>query len=255
MNNWNENNSVSIITPAYNCATYIHETIESVLYQTYTYWEMIIVDDYSSDDTVNIIKKYQEQDKRIHLIQLQQNQGVAFARNTGIKYSRGRYIAFLDSDDIWLYNKIERQLEFMKNNNVAFSYTQYRQFMKNPEQCGKIINVPKVVDYKSLLKGNVIGCLTVMIDRQVIPDFSMPKERHEDYITWLSILKQGHNAYGLNEDLARYRISANSISANKKRSALWTWNIYRNIENLSILESLYYFSHYLASAMIKHYLK
>ena len=255
MNNQYEyNNLVSIITPAYNCAYTIAETIESVLGQSYDCWEMIIVDDCSTDATVAVVQKYQEQDSRIRLIQLEKNQGVANARNIGMQRAQGRYLAFLDSDDIWLKDKLTEQILFMKENDIAFSYTQYRQFRENVENCKKLIDIIEVVNYKELLKRNIIGCLTVVLDREKIPVFHMPKERHEDYIVWLSILKQGYKAYGLKQDLARYRISNASVSGDKQKSALWTWNIYRNIEKLSLIKSLYYFSYYFIYALKKHYL-
>lgn len=245
---------VSVITPAFNAGASIAHTIESVIKQTYPYWEMLIVDDASSDNTASIVKEYQQQDKRIRLIQLAKNQGIANARNTGMSNAKGRYIAFLDSDDIWLEQKLKKQIIFMEQHDIGFSFTQYRQFVENIDDCKGIIEIPNVIDYKTLLKGNVIGCLTVMIDRKIIPPFYMIKEKHEDFIFWLSILKQGFKAYGLQEDLARYRRSVTSVSGNKKKSAVWTWRIYRNIENLSLIESLYYFVQYCIRGFAKHYL-
>lgn len=242
---------VSIITPAYNAAGLIAETIDSVLQQTYQNWEMIIVDDCSIDDTIFIVKGYQERDSRIRLIELKDNTGVAHARNVGIESSCGRYLAFLDSDDIWLENKLEEQLYFMKSNKIAFSFTQYRQFNNEIAECKKIIDIPEVVNYKMLLRGNVIGCLTVMLDKEMIPTFKMIRERHEDYIAWLEILKQGYQAYGIRKDLARYRISSASISANKKKSVFWTWNVYYKVEKLSFFESMYYLVYYLLNAVKK----
>lgn len=253
LNKYEYNKLISIVTPAYNTGSLIRETIDSVLAQTYPYWEMIIIDDASSDETCEIIRTYQKNDERIHLIHLEKNQGVANSRNIGLQEAKGRYIAFLDSDDIWLEQKLERQLMFMKNKDIGFSFTQYRQFKESIQQYRKAVDIPQEVDYCSLLKSNVIGCLTVMIDREKIQGFYMIKQRHEDYIAWLSILKKGFKAYGLQEDLARYRISNNSISANKKRSALWTWNIYRNIEQLPVSKSIYYFVHYFIQAIKKHY--
>ncbi|MBU2699044.1 glycosyltransferase involved in cell wall biosynthesis [Sporomusaceae bacterium BoRhaA] len=245
-------NIVSIITPAYNSANCISATIESVLRQTYIKWEMIIVDDCSDDYTIDVVRTYERLDDRIKLIRLDKNQGVANARNIGMKCSKGRYIAFLDSDDIWLEKKLECQLAFMKERNIGFSFTQYCQFVDDVKKSKQIIHVPDRVQYRDLLKGNVIGCLTVIIDRQKIPPFNMRKEYHEDYIAWLEILKQGFAAYGYNEDLARYRISSSSVSSNKKKSASWTWNIYRNIEKLSIIESIYYFLWYVLRGISKH---
>lgn len=252
-NNIYINDLVSIITPAYNCDQYIAETIHSVLNQTYSQWEMIIVDDASTDNTVKILESYIMKDDRIKVISLKGNQGVANARNVGMRNARGRYLAFLDSDDIWNENKLERQLQFMQFNDIAFSFSQYHQFVDEVSNLKKFVNAPKVIGYKDLLKGNCIGCLTVILDRAKIPKFVMTKDRHEDYIAWLGILKQGFYAYGLQEDLARYRVSSCSLSGNKIKSALWTWKIYRRIEKKSIITSIYYFICYIMNALRKHY--
>lgn len=244
---------VSIITPAYNSGKYISQTIESVLRQTYFLWELIIVDDFSEDNTTELVREYQQKDHRIKLIELESNGGVANARNVGMQNAKGRYLAFLDSDDLWLDQKLERQLAFMKSQDIAFSFTQYRQFVGDIEHSRKLNDIPKELDYKGLLKGNSIACLTVIIDHQQIRNINMSKVKNEDYILWLSILKRGFKGYGLNEDLARYRISNNSISGNKKRSSVWTWKIYRDIEGLSLIRSLYCFSFYVIRGILKHY--
>lgn len=249
-----ENNMVSIITPAYNCEKYISNTITSVINQTYSCWEMIIINDFSTDETKKIISTYAMQDIRIKLVNLKCNSGVAEARNVGILLAKGRYIAFLDSDDLWLPTKLQKQLSFMQEKKAAFSYAQYRQFVENVNKPSDLIDVCEEISYDDLLKGNIIGCLTVMIDREYIHQIVMPNQRHEDYITWLSILKQGFVAHGLKEDVARYRKTDGSLSGNKKRSALWTWKIYRNHERLSLIKSLYCFSCYIKKNIIKHYM-
>ncbi|WP_337366013.1 glycosyltransferase family 2 protein [Phascolarctobacterium sp.] len=243
---------VSIIMPAYNAEKYIEEAIQSVLKQTYTNWELIIVNDNSSDDTEKIIKKYKEQDKDIKLYSLPENQGVANARNIAIRNADGRYIAFLDSDDMWLPEKLEKQIMFMRENCYAFTYHRYRRFT-NIDRSGKVVNIPSKLNYKEALKGNSIGCLTVCIDKSKIKSFLMPQQRHEDYITWLNILKENKvNAYGLQDDLARYRIgSKESVSANKFKSAIWTWNVYRNNQKLSIFKALYCMLFYIKTGITK----
>ncbi|MBP2654425.1 MAG: putative teichuronic acid biosynthesis glycosyl transferase [Firmicutes bacterium] len=243
MVNYN-NTLVSVITPAYNSAAYIIEAMESVISQTYLQWEMIIIDDCSTDNTVEVVRQYQNKNSKIRLIKLEVNQGVANARNVGIQNAFGRFIAFLDSDDVWHKEKLGYQIAFMSKKNIGFSFTAYRQFSGCVNNCGGLIKVPDIVDYTKLLHGNVIGCLTVVIDRQKVSFFYMRKEKHEDYIMWLSILKQGVKAYGLNEDLARYRLLNTSLSSNKKKSAVWTWYIYRNIEGLSFLKSMDCFLYY-----------
>lgn len=248
-----QNNLVSIIMPMYNAEKYIASSIESVLSQTYALWELIVIDDCSSDKSLNIVKVYAKKHKKIKLLCLKKNQGVAQARNEGIKMACGRYIAFLDSDDVWLPKKLEHQIEFMYKKQAAISYTQYRQFTNNIDSCGKLIDVNEKINYQNLLKGNIIGCLTVMIDRNFVTEIHMPSERHEDYITWLNILKKNVYAYGLKQDLARYRKSLNSLSGNKFKSLLWTWNIYRRVENISLLKSIWYFSHYIINGIKKHF--
>lgn len=246
-----DNELVSIIMPVYNGEANIAESIASVLSQTYSLWELIIVDDCSTDNTGDIIAQFTNE--HIRYWRQLQNTGVAGARNKAISMARGRYIAFLDSDDLWLPEKLERQLFFMKNNDYGFSYTEYRQFTDNPQNAGAIIKVKDFVDYKELLKGNDIGCLTVMLDREKFPEIKMPKERHEDYITWLNLLRNGRRAYGLHLDLARYRKSETSLTGNKWQSLKWTWDVYRKSQALSRYESIKNMYHYIIKGLKKHY--
>lgn len=245
---------VSIIMPAYNAEQYIAEAIESVLKQTYTNWELIIVNDCSTDATEQFAKKYQEQDKRIKLHSLPENKGVANARNIALQNAVGRYIAFLDSDDMWLPKKLEKQLDFMKVNNYVFTYHDYRTIKAVDNTLGKIFNVPINIDYKKFLKGNNTGsCLSTCIDRKVIDQIYMPNEKHEDYICWLNIFRRYRiTGYGINECLAYYRIGKKSVSSNKLKSAIWTWKVYRESQNLSILESICCFSYYIIGGVFKY---
>ena len=248
-----EDKLVSVIMPMYNSEKYIEESIQSVINQTYLFWELIIIDDGSKDQSVNIVEKYAKLDKRIKLVQSKKNLGVAKARNQGTQLAKGRYIAFLDSDDIWLPDKLNHQIKFMQEKQAPMSYTQYRQFTNKVSEPGNLIDVEPKVSYKRLLKGNIIGCLTAMIDRKFVDEISMPDQRHEDYIAWLNILKKGIYAYGLKEDLARYRKNLNSLSGNKFRSLIWTWNVYRKSEKLSFVKSSYYFGHYMLKGLRKHF--
>ena len=243
---------VSIIMPAYNAEKYIEEAIQSVLKQTYTNWELIIVNDCSNDKTEQIIKKYREQDERIKVHSLSENHGVANARNIALQNAVGRYIAFLDSDDIWLHEKLEKQIDFMKVNNYVFTYHQYRHFASS-DKVGEIVKIPSQLDYKDALKGNSIGCLTVCLDKSKIKPFIMPAQRHEDYIAWLNILKENEiAAYGLQRDLGRYRVdSKDSVSTNKLKSAVWSWKVYRDSQLLSVLKSVYYMCFYITSGIKK----
>lgn len=174
---------VSIVMPAYNSSATIGESIDSVLHQTFTDWELVIIDDCSEENIEEKVRGYS--DKRIHYYRLAENHGVAHARNVAIKKARGRYLAFLDSDDLWLPEELECQIQFMEKNHYAFTYTWYWQFSGNLHHLGNLVKTKPSVDYKELLKGNDIGCLTVMIDYSQISDIIMPAQRHEDYITCL----------------------------------------------------------------------
>lgn len=242
---------VSIVMPAYNSSATIEDSIESVLHQTFTDWELLIIDDCSEENIEKKVRGFQ--DKRIHYYRLAKNHGVAHARNVAIKKARGRYLAFLDSDDLWLPEKLEHQIQFMEKNHYSFTYTWYRQFKESAQKPGRLIKTKTWVSYEKLLHGNDIGCLTVMIDRNQILTVYMPEERHEDYIAWLNILKEGIKAYSLPQDLARYRMSKKSLSGNKKKSLIWTWKVYRESQNLSLLAASWYMACYIVGGIKKHY--
>ena len=248
------NDIISIITPVYNASDFLEETINSVLNQTYDNWEMILVDDCSTDNSREIIKKLSQMDDRIIPVFSERNEGVAKSRNKGILKAKGRYIAFLDSDDIWKENKLKLQIEFMKKNNIAFSFTGYDFIDENGVEFRKMVDVPSKVNYNKLLKYNSIGCLTVMIDKEIVGDIEMPSIKHEDFMTWLSILKKGIDAYGINENLASYRKRTGSVSENKIKAATWTWNILRKHERLNIVKASWCFINYAFMTVKKHYL-
>ena len=235
---------VSVIMPNYNGAKYISIAIESVIFQTYPFWELIIIDDCSTDNSVNIIEEYVAKDKRIKLIRLPKNSGAAIARNTGIEVALGQYIAFLDSDDVWLPNKLEKQITFMKDNDIDLTYSSF--YIINESGHIKVIRTIKErISYKDLLKTNWIGNLTGIYDTQKLGKVFMENVRHEDYTLWLKILKKIKFAYGLNEPTAKYRILARSYSSNKFNTIQWMWHIYRKIEKLNILQSAYYLISYI----------
>lgn len=237
--------NVSVITPAYNAEKFIHETIESVLAQTYPHWEMIIVDDCSTDDTVSIVKSYTEKDERIKLVQLDENSGSAIARNTAMDHAKGRYLAFLDSDDMWLPTKLEKQLTFMQQKDIAFSFTRYRRVLEDGTETKSVSKTPSTIDYDGLMKQCVIGCLTVMIDREKIGELRMVNIRtRQDYAFWLQILRKGYLAYGIPDVLAKYRLVRNSISSNKIDAAKRNWYVYRQIEQQNLMKALWYFTNY-----------
>ncbi len=235
-----EDNLVSIITPLYNSEEYIEETILSVLNQTYKNWEMLIIDDCSTDNGVEVVNKYIG-DKRIKYYKLKVNGGAAICRNKGIELANGEFIAFLDSDDLWKKEKLEKQINFMKNNNCSISFTEYEEIDENSNKLNILIKSPrKPVTYRRYLLTNPIGCLTGMYNVKKLGKVYMPLMRNrEDTGFWLNILKKD-KAYSLNENLADYRIRRNSLSFNKYKLIKFHWNLYRNVEKLSIMESLFY---------------
>lgn len=246
------NDKVSVITASYNAGRFIEETIKSVLDQTYENLELIIVDDCSTDNTDEIVSKYIKVDSRVKFYKLEKNSGAAVVRNTALEKAEGRFIAFLDSDDVWDRKKLEKQISFMKSNNYGFSFTSYRLMKEDGELLNKEVRVPKEVKYTDLLKNTIIACLTVIIDRDMIGDFRMPLVRAgQDTATWLSILRKGNIAYGYDEVLASYRLVEGSISSNKFKALKRTWNTYRNIENLNFIKASYYFVCYVINAIKK----
>ncbi|MCD8503278.1 MAG: glycosyltransferase [Bacillaceae bacterium] len=257
MNKNNENQSlVSIITPAFNSARFIAEAIESVIAQTYSNWEMIIVDDCSTDQTVETVKKYVEKDSRIKLVQLANNSGPAVARNTAMKQAKGQYLAFLDSDDQWLPEKLGKQLTFMQDNDIAFSFTKYMSIDEVGEEVGSVEEIPEQTSYHQLLKGNMIGCLTVMLDVTKVGSIEMVNIRtRQDYVLWLQLAKRGFVPYGLQEVLAKYRVVENSVSSNKVKMAKQNWKVYREIEQLNLFKSSFYFAHYMYVKLKKYLIK
>lgn len=225
--------------------------IESVISQSYTEWELIIVDDCSTDDTVNIVERYLNADDRIKLIKQEQNNGPAIARNIAIDVADGRYIAFLDSDDIWLPLKLEKQIKFMQDNSYSFTYCSYDRI----DVTGKYTSTkkaPTTLSYHELLKSCPIGCLTVVYDTHFFGKVFMPNIRkRQDYCLWLELLKITDFAYGLSDVLAKYRVHDKSISYNKASAAWYQWRVYREIEKLSLVKSLYYFVCYAKNGLFK----
>ncbi|HWJ76924.1 MAG TPA: glycosyltransferase family 2 protein [Niallia sp.] len=243
---------ISVITPSYNSSKFISNTIESVMNQTYTNWEMIIVDDCSTDHTRELLTAYAQKDERIHVIFLKQNSGAGAARNKALEAATGRFITFLDSDDLWVPEKLETQLQFMLDRNIAFSFTEYELMNEEGERLNKTIHVPEKIDYHGLLKNTIIGCLTVMIDREKTGDFRMMNiKSRQDFVLWLAILKKGFTAYGLQKTLSIYRIVKGSISSNKLNTAKKNWYVFRKIEKLSFPYALWCFIHYAFYAVKK----
>jgi len=246
------NHLVTIITPSYNSENFIKDTIDSVITQTYENWEMIIVDDRSNDHSAKYIKNLIKNDTRIKLIALDKNVGAAEARNKALEVANGRYIAFLDSDDIWLPEKLEKQLDFMQRNDYAFTFTSYVPVSENGTEEYSVVSVPLEIDYSGYCKNTIIGCLTVMVDREKTGGFKMPniKSSH-DMALWLLIMKRGFKAYGLNEVLAKYRLVSTSNTSKKYEAVVDVWKVYREIEKLPFITSSWYFMHYIFNAIKK----
>ena len=246
---------VSIITPSYNSHNYIDNCISSVLEQTYKNWEMIIVDDCSKDNSVKLINHFLKNDVRIQAIYLDNNIGAAGARNLAISKAKGKYIAFLDSDDIWEPKKLELQISFMKRHDIAFSYTTYQIISHDGLNKSQIIRAPDKMTYSTYLKNTIIGCLTVIIDMEKVGSFAFPNIRSShDMALWLLILRKGFTAFGLDINLAKYRLVYSSNSANKIKGARDVWRVYREIEKLSFFYSLWCFINYVFNAIKKRVL-
>jgi teichuronic acid biosynthesis glycosyltransferase TuaG len=244
---------ISIITPAYQAERFIQKTILSVLSQTYDDFELLVVDDASSDGTANVVRRLCQSDHRVRLISHQRNLGPAEARNSAVGAARGRFIAFLDSDDLWLRNKLQNQLEFMISQKAAFSFTEYRRMPEEGDVLGAVVKIPDSIGYNELLRNTVIATSTVMLDREKVGELRLtPGFGYDDLILWLGILKTGIRAQGLREDLMRYRVVSGSVSRQGLRAAKWVWNIYRRHEGLGVFFSAWCLGNYAWRAYWRH---
>lgn len=249
-----DNELISIITPVYNCEKLLSETIECVIRQTYKNWELLLVDDCSTDGSLDIVKKYAKKDKRVKCIRLKENSGAAVARNTALENSKGRFIAYLDSDDLWKKEKLEHQVSFMLKNKYAFTCTDYEKLDEDGTSLNKIVKIPSKVDYDLFLRNTIIQTVGVMVDTQITGKevLKMPNiRRRQDAATWCQILKAGFDCYQVPETLSYYRVVQNSLSSNKFKAVKGTWNLYRKIEKLSFLKSCYCFIGYAFNAVKK----
>ncbi len=234
---------VSIITPTYNSEVFIKDTFESIKSQTYTNWEWIVVDDFSSDSTFEIVESFMLLDNRIKLYRNDSNSGAAVTRNRAIERATGRFIAFLDSDDLWCDTKLEKQISFMLEHKITFSYSAYSIINESGIASEKIVDPPDKIDYMSLLKENQIGCLTAIYDQQILGKCYMPLIRkRQDYGLWLSVLKKTPFAYKVPGVLAVYRIRNQSVSSSKINLLKFNYRLFREFEKLSVFKSVYYLS-------------
>ncbi len=232
---------ISIVVPVYNAADFIKDTISTVQAQSYKDWELLLVDDCSADNSCSLIDEEIKKDDRIKLIHQENNKGAAQARNRGVLEAKGQYICFLDADDIWDKDKLKKQIEFIKLKAAGFIFTGYEFADEFGNGLGKIVQVPEKITYKQALKNTTIFTSTVMIDRNIIADedIYMPDIPSEDTATWWKILRKYGTGYGLNDNLVKYRRSANTLSSNKVVAVKRIWNLYRKQEKLSLFKSLY----------------
>ena len=244
---------VSIITPTYNSEKFIADAIQSVQKQSYANWEMIIVDDCSSDKTVEVIQNMMEDDQRIHLIQLHKNSGASKARNEAIKSIQGDYMTFLDADDIWFPDFIQNSINAIKETGIHFVFSSYRRSNENLEFVYSDFIVPEKVTYTDILKTNSISCLTAFLDVKELGVKLMPDIRkRQDMGLWLKYLKEIPFAYGIQKPQAIYRIRENSLSRNKKNLIKYQWQFYREVEKLNVFASAYYMLHWMYRGFMKY---
>ncbi len=243
---------VSVIIPTYNVEAFVKDALESVIAQTYDNWELIVVDDGSCDGTLELLRVYEGKDTRIRVCALERNSGQAVARNHAVAVAKGRYIAFLDSDDMWLPYKLERQVSaFQEYEDAAVVFSYYEKISENGVRSGRIVTSPSRVTYDALLYGNVIGGLTGMYDTQKVGKIHIKAIGHEDYAMWLEILKKGYVGVNTCDVQALHRVRSGSVSADKVKAARWQWNIYRNVEKLNVFKATCCFVVYALRGVLK----
>ena len=244
---------VSIVMPAFNAEAFLEEAISSIRAQSFQRWELVAVDDASSDRTLEILKSFARRDSRCRYERLTVNQGAAAARNRALEISRGRFIAFLDSDDRWLPGKLERQITFMMESGSGFSFTGFEIISSNGVRLALAPPVPESMSYEDLLRRTLIGCSTVVIDRGLLGDFKFPLMRtRQDLALWLSLLRDGYVANGIPDVLTQYRMSPDGISKNKLKAARQVWRVYREHEKLGLFKAGWCFMSYAWHASVKH---
>lgn len=249
------NDLVSVITPVYNAEDYLERMLDSVLNQTYKNIEIVLVDDCSKDNSEKIIKQYQNDNKNIIYFKQLKNLGAGYARNKALELAKGRYVAFLDSDDIWFLEKIEKQIALMKKSNTPFCYTAIEMIDKDDNVIKPKRNIKEECTYKYLLHNTIIATSSVVVDRKQLGDFRMHLRRGgQDYATWLKLLRTGVVAKGLNETLVRYRISEGSLSSNKFKSIKQVWEIQIRDEQINIFCAILNVICFIFNALKKYFL-
>ena len=243
---------VSVIMPCYNMERFIAHSIESVIGQSFADLELLIVDDASTDKTADVVRYYCEQDDRVKLVVKQEHSGIANSRNQALSAAQGRYLAFLDADDVWHSNKLEKQLAFMQERDVAFSYSAYDLIDEDGRSLQKTIATAGNLNHDAYLRNTIIGCSTVMVDKEKVGGVRIPDFRtSEDTATWLNILRKGFVAYAIDETLVSYRIRNKSASSNKLKASHDLWKVYRQQEKMPFFKALRYFSSYAFHAIKK----
>lgn len=246
---------VSVITPVYNVEKYIDETLESIFRQTYEDIEIVLVDDCSTDNSAQIIAKYKESHPEIVYFLQPKNMGAGAARNKALELASGQYVAFLDSDDLWLPKKTERQIKLMHEKNSPFSYAAIEMMDEESKTIKGKRNLKETCNYKYLLHNTIIATSSVIVDRTVLGDFRMPLRRGgQDYATWLKLLRGGAVAYGINETLVRYRVSNNSLSSNKFKSIKQVWEIQTQDEHINKISAALHVGCFAFNAAKKYFL-
>ncbi len=246
---------VSVIMPIYNSEKYLYETLESIYNQSYENIEIVLVDDCSTDKSAQMIKEAQKKHSSIVYFCQPENMGAGAARNKALELSKGRYVAFLDSDDIWMPDKIERQINHMKKNNTSFSYTAIEMIDGNSKIIKSKRSIKECCDYKYLLHNTIIATSSVVIDRSIAGDFRMPLRRGgQDYATWLMLLRSGTVACGINEALVKYRVSNGSLSSNKFKSIKQVWEIQTNDEKINKVSAVFHIMCFGFNALKKYLL-
>ena len=250
------NDIVSVITPVYNVERFIDKTLNSILKQSYKNIEIVLIDDCSTDNSAKIIKKFTDKYPNIIYHKLDKNQGAAVARNTALSLAKGRYVAFLDSDDMWCESKVENQLSFMKQNDAAITCTAMDCIDEDDKPLNSVRKVRKRINHKFLLRNTMIATSTVIVDRNKTGDFQMPLRRGgQDYATWLMLMRNGTICYGLNEVLSHYRLTKKSLSYNKWKSIKQVWQIQTQDENICIVMAALNVCCFIITSFIKHYIK
>lgn len=242
---------VSIVMPAYNAAATLQASMDSVFAQSHADVELLVIDDGSKDASWDIVQSTAAREPRLVPIRMPRNGGVAAARNAGIEAATGTYMAFLDSDDRWLPDKLAQQLAHMRMTGTQISYTAYRRFDESDRELS-VVRPPVEVDYAEMLKSNRIGNLTGIYDR-ALGDGKFQRIGHEDYVFWLAMVRRAGVARRVPnpEPLAEYLVRNGSLSADKRKAAQWQWTIYRNVEGLGRMRAAWYFAHYAAIAVGK----